>query len=157
MGSFSLIVLRPLRHAHELHYSDSTPISMLEATSHNFHFVQDYLYEPIFSWSPDIDMWSGLSDEENRTYSKNLFLSSFNAGLPPGDRSFLKLKEVVGELRITLKEANTNSWLPTGQMNVDSDGEEFSVCISPNIAFLNYLDWLIETFQHVPDLVLITR
>lgn len=157
MSSFHLIVLRPFRPARELHYATSAENGNGEVEFRRQHFSQDRLYEDIFHWSPDLDVWSGVADEDKRTRLKAMFLDTFQPAQPVEDRTFQKLKELVDELQATLQAPPADMWLPTSQFKTDTEGDDFPVCVPPMIAFIHHLTWIYETFQHVPDLALMVR
>ena len=152
MSAFRLTVWRPFRSDRDLHYSMTS-----DASESSLTFMPTKLQEAIYSWSPEQDVMAGITDETLRAELRVTLFSSFDPSLPPEQRNFEKLAEVVKRLEQLTNEEAAANWTDTVQS--DNHDEDYSCAIrcSPTIALFHHLNWLLEVFGNVPGLSVMIR
>lgn len=149
MSSFRLSIWQPFRPIRSLIYSsendDDNGITLNE---HN-------LLEEIYTWKPDMDILSGVADEDTRVSLHDRFFAGFSRYLPPQERGFDRLKNVLAFLKETLANPDSLRWTNSDQ-SVAGDDSKSLRCI-PLIALHLHLMWLNEVYGDKPGLSITTE
>lgn len=149
MSSFRLSIWQSFRPIHSLIYSsendDDNGIALNE---HN-------LLEEIYTWNPDMDILSGVADEDIRKNLHDSFFVGFSRNLSPQVRGFDKLKNVLAFLKETLANPDSLRWTNSDQSVVGDDS--ISLRCIPLIALHLHLMWLNEVYGDKPGLSITTE
>lgn len=153
-ASFHLDIWCPLLLGRPVHYSPNVEPDDLGGTAHMLSFSQRDLFEQVYSWSPDEDVWGGIADEARRSELRELFLSTFDAQKPPHERQLTNLKLVLDQLDQLISDGDS-PWVPS-QQTISRD-DTIALSFSPVLALKRQLAWLLETFADVPSLCVTVR
>jgi hypothetical protein len=164
MAAFHLEIWRPVRLSRPVMYLDpGNPSERPDQTRSEqnspvtFRFSTDHLYELVYDWSPNEDVWGGISEEGLRTQLRERVLSSFEPSLPPHARGLSALADVLSGLQEAAESAQAIGWIPSSQAIENEMDEGAVLWISPVLALLQQFTWIFETFRDVPDLSITLR
>jgi hypothetical protein len=158
MPTLRLSVWSPLRHHRELQYLASGSVeSGSEILKDELLFSHERLAEEVYSWAPDENIWGGFADEKVRQELRQEFLSAFNPSLPPGQRSLKQFAEFVDRMNGVLSKGGVAEWMNTIHPIQESPGKEILFRVSPTLALVIHLQWILDTFRDVPGLSITVR
>jgi hypothetical protein len=158
MTALRLSVWNPLRHSRELQYlANAEGESESQVDKNEMVFTSERLAEEMYSWSPEVDIWNGLLNEEVRENLRREFLQAFSASLPPANRGLDKLAKIIAQIEAILADDQTSAWMNTTRPIDDSPGGETLFRVSPTLGFVIHLRWIFETFRDVPGLSITVR
>lgn len=156
MAIFTLGVWRQLRFGRELYYVNSGG-----GPAENHVVVDaspiDRLYEQIFSWSPVEDVWGGIHESEVREDLRLRFLSAFRYDVDPTERGIPAMVDFVGHLRTVAMRSDCTAIIDGRTIMGDGPTAGTNIRFVPTLAFLNHLQWIVESFMEVPNVSIMVR
>jgi hypothetical protein len=158
MPTLRLSVWSPLRHPRQLQYlATAGRGSAPEPRRDELLFSHERLAEEVYSWAPDENVWGGFKDENVREQLRQEFLTSFNPSLPPGRRTLRKFAEFTASMQAVLSKEGVAEWMDSTHAIEESPGGEILFRLSPTLAFIIHLRWVLDTFRNVPELSITVR
>lgn len=164
MTTLRISLWRPMRFSRKLYYSANSEAQGDTSAAEPFvparpeannHFSRERLYEEIYSWSPNEDVWGGFIDENLRTHLRNLLSSTFDASIHPGERGTNRLSDFLEQLGQAMDRMEATAWM-SSQQPIDTDDSAL-LLVSPTHAFFCQLTWLLETFRDSPEISITVR
>ena len=155
MATFTLGVWRPIRYGRALYYINHRTNSEGEYSIDSSPY--DKLYEQIFVWSPEEDVWGSIQNEELRNQIRGRFIDTFRYDVEPADRSIEALSKFVLWLDELIK--NPEVIYPISTSTPVTNGPTVGTCIRTisTIALLRHLDWIVESFKSIPNISIVVR
>ncbi|MDP8239457.1 MAG: hypothetical protein P9X24_10240 [Candidatus Hatepunaea meridiana] len=118
------------------------------------HLDPDRLYEEVYNWKTNEDVWGGAEDITVTQNIRTELIEGFACNLPPQKRTIKKLEELLKKLKEKLISAGSR-WSESRTM-VKHD-EDNTLRANTLISFYNHLRWLCLVFKNVPGVSVTVR
>lgn len=107
----------------------------------------DSLYEQVFVWTTEEDIWGGISDSDLARRLKAELIQAFTPFSPPDQRRMSQFGETLIRIETLVAGQGTN-W---SECQSTSDrGDDLTLRTNTVLALYKHLRWIYEVYRHVP-------
>jgi len=147
---FFLSIWRPARPVRPL-------AAFPDGQSQTLSLNPEMLYEQIYAWSPDEEIWGGIRDSQTTNLLRTQLIDSFNPFLDPTKRTMAHFADAVGSLGDALAADGTLiSWSECEEL-ADKSDPETGLRANTALALHLHLKWVLQVFEHLPGATVTVR
>jgi hypothetical protein len=146
---FQLSVWRPAR--------PTRPVALFPDGSQQLSLNPDMLYEQIYAWCPEEEIWGGISDSQTTNMLRGQLIDNFNPYIEPAKRTMEHFAAAVGALGGALaNKPSTISWSDC-EAWADKSDQRSGFRANTALALHLHLQWVLRVFEHLPGATVTIR
>jgi hypothetical protein len=145
-NSFRLSVWRPATLSRRVSvFEPSQQASLPGDGSQHLH-----LYEEIYSWAPEEDVWLSICESADQRRLNSLLVEAFSPDRAPSERGIAALPGALSALRETILSPGKTDWADCRESVQNDEDQRTNYRANSMIALYNHLSWVHEVFKNVP-------
>lgn len=117
----------------------------------------DLLYEQIYSWSTQEEIWGGILNPELTNMLRTALIETFDPYSEPLGRSMNRFADAVEKLgRVVHNQRNSIQWSDCESLGDKSDPDT-GLRADLALALYRHFSWVLRTFENVPGAMVTIR